>query len=54
MGRASTKDNNKYQFVREGLGISRERASELLEVIPPERIKRLKTRDVPRIQTKCL
>lgn len=32
MGRASTKENkNKYQLVREELGSSREKASELLE-----------------------
>ena len=36
MGRASTKENkNKYQLAREELGLSREKASDLLEVIPP-------------------
>ena len=42
MGRASTKENkNKYQLVREELGLSREKASELLEIIPPERIEKI-------------
>ena len=42
MGRASTKENkNKYQLIREELGLSREKASELLEVIPPERIEKI-------------
>ena len=39
MGRVSTKENkNEYHLAREELGLSRERASELLEVIPPERM----------------
>ena len=42
MGRASTKENkNKYQLVREELGLSRERASELLETISPERLEKI-------------
>lgn len=42
MGRASTKENkNKYQLVREELGLSREKASELLEGISPERIEKI-------------
>lgn len=42
MGRASTKENkNKYQLSREELGLSREKASDLLEVIPPERIEKI-------------
>ena len=42
MGRASTKGNkNKYQLAREELGLSREKASDLLEVIPPERIEKI-------------
>lgn len=42
MGRASIKENkNKYQLAREELGLSRERASELLAVIPPERIEKI-------------
>lgn len=32
-----------YQLHREKLGLSREKASELLEVIPPERIERIET-----------
>lgn len=42
MGRASIKDNkNRYQLVREELGLSRERASELLETISPERLEKI-------------
>ena len=42
MGRASTKENkNEYHLTREELGLSREKASELLEVIPPERIEKI-------------
>lgn len=42
MGRVSVKENkNKYHLAREELGLSRERASELLEVIPPERIEKI-------------
>jgi hypothetical protein len=42
MGRASTKENkNRYQLAREDLGLSREKASDLLEVIPPERIEKI-------------
>ncbi len=42
MGRGSTKENkNRYQLIREELGLSREKAGELLEVIPPERIEKI-------------
>ena len=42
MGRASIKENkNKYHLAREELGLSREKASDLLEVIPPERIEKI-------------
>lgn len=42
MGRVSVKENkNVYHTKREELGISREKASELLESIPPERIERI-------------
>lgn len=42
MGRLSTKENkNRYQLIREELGLSRERASEILETIPPERIEKI-------------
>ena len=42
MGRISTKENkNKYQLVREELGLSREKASELLETISPERLEKI-------------
>lgn len=42
MGRASTKENkNKYQLLREELGLSREKASELLETISPERLEKI-------------
>ena len=44
MARSSTKDNKTiYQLKREELGLSREKASELLEVIPPERIERIES-----------
>ena len=42
MGRASTKENkNKYHLIREELGLSREKASELLEIISPERLEKI-------------
>lgn len=42
MGRISTKENkNRYQLAREELGLSREKASDLLEVIPSERIEKI-------------
>lgn len=42
MGRVSTKENkNRYQLVREELGLSREKASELLGTIMPERIEKI-------------
>ena len=42
MARGSTKENkNVYQLTREGLKLSREAASELLESIPPERIEKI-------------
>ena len=42
MGRASTKENkNRYQLIREELGLSREKASELLESISPERLEKI-------------
>lgn len=42
MGRASTKENkNIYQITRESLELSREKASELLETIPAERIEKI-------------
>ena len=42
MGRISVKeDKTIYQNIREELGLSREKASELLEVITPERIERI-------------
>lgn len=44
MSRFSNKDNKTiYQRKREELGLSREKASELLEVIPPERIERIES-----------
>lgn len=40
MGRTSTKENKtSYQLAREELGLTREKASELLETIAPERIR---------------
>lgn len=48
MARASTKENkNIYQRRREELGLSREKASELLSVIPPERIERIESGKFP-------
>ena len=42
MARVSTKENkNIYQLTREGLKLSREAASELVESIPPERIEKI-------------
>lgn len=42
MGRVSVKENKTlYQVRREELGLSREKASELLETIPPERIEKI-------------
>ena len=42
MGRVSTKENkNIYQTTRESLDLSREKASELLETIPSERIEKI-------------
>ena len=42
MARVSTKENkNIYQLTREGLKLTRETASELLETIPPERIEKI-------------
>jgi len=42
MGRSSVKENkNKYQLIREELGLSREKASELLEAISPERLEKI-------------
>lgn len=44
MARVSTKQNKTlYQIRREELGLSREKASELLETIPPERIERIES-----------
>lgn len=42
MGRVSVKENkNLYHLKREELGLSREKASELLESIPPEKIEKI-------------
>ncbi|MBE5964841.1 MAG: helix-turn-helix transcriptional regulator [Lachnospiraceae bacterium] len=44
MGRVSTKENkNIYQLKREELGLSREKASELLGTLPPERIEKIES-----------
>lgn len=44
MGRVSTKENkNVYQITREKLRLTREKASELLEAIQPERIERIES-----------
>ena len=42
MGRASVKENkNRYQLAREELGLSREKAGDLLGTIPAERIEKI-------------
>ncbi|MBR6770179.1 MAG: XRE family transcriptional regulator, partial [Lachnospiraceae bacterium] len=42
MGRLSVKENkNIYQLRREELGLSRDKASEILRTIPPERIEKI-------------
>ena len=47
MGRTSTKENkNSYQLAREELGLTREKASELLEIIAPERIEKIENERV--------
>ena len=44
MGRASVRQNkNKFQLIREELGLSREKAAELLETISPERIEKIES-----------
>ena len=44
MGRVSVKENkNIYQIRREELGLSREKASELLETMPAERIEKIES-----------
>lgn len=50
MGRSSTRENKtRYQLAREELGLSREKASELLETITPERIEKIESeRSLPR------
>lgn len=48
MGRSSTRENKtRYQLTREELGLSREKASELLETIAPERIEKSRARPQP-------
>lgn len=45
MGRASVKENkNRYQLAREELGLSREKASDLLGTIPSERIEKIENK----------
>ena len=50
MGRSSTRENKtRYQLAREELGLSREKASELLETIAPKRIEKIESeRSLPR------
>ena len=50
MERSSTRENKtRYQLAREELGLSREKASELLETIAPERIEKIESeRSLPR------
>ena len=58
MGRTSTKENkNSYQLAREELGLTREKASELLETIAPERIEKIENERTvpyrPAVRTVC-
>lgn len=54
MGRTSTKENkNSYQLAREELGLTREKASELLETIAPSALKRLKTSALSPAPMRC-
>ena len=47
MGRVSVKENkNPYHVCREALSLSREKAGELLESIPPERIEKIENERV--------
>lgn len=47
MGRVSTKENkNIYQITREELSLSREKASEMLATISPERIEKIESEKV--------
>ena len=50
MGRSSTRENKtRYQLAREELGLSREKASELVETIATERIEKIESeRSLPR------
>jgi len=44
MGRVSTRENkSRYQLAREELGLSREKAGELLEAVTPERIEKIES-----------
>lgn len=54
MGRTSTKENkNSYQLAREELGLTREKASELLETIAPSALKKLRTNAPCPAPTRC-
>ena len=45
MGRMSTKENKtEYQLIREELGLTREKASELMEWITPDRIEKIESK----------
>ena len=41
--KSTKKDKNIYQQIREEFGLTREKASELLEGVPPERIERIES-----------
>ena len=44
MARKSTRENkNIFQLTREGLGLTREEASELLETMSPERVEKIES-----------
>ncbi|WP_409967472.1 helix-turn-helix transcriptional regulator [Bengtsoniella intestinalis] len=47
MGRVSTKENKTvYQVCREDLGLSREKAADLLQVVTPERIEKIENEKI--------
>ena len=54
MGRASTKQNkNRYQLVREELGLTREKAEALLETVSADRIEKVESASADPTRTKC-
>lgn len=55
MGRGSVRQNkNKFQLIREDLGLSREKAAELLETVSPERIEKIESGKCAPTLRRCL